>query len=67
MKRETRERVARLLFLLEERALRTTPQCACRRPIAPLLTPELREAIDKLVAAIAEEPELGIGAYIEVD
>lgn len=66
MKRETKLLVARLIFLVTERGLRDQ-QCACRRPLVPLLTPDIQKAIDALEEALAQEPEAGRGAYLEID
>jgi hypothetical protein len=66
VRRSTRSAVARLVFLVSERGLHGQA-CACRRPISSLVTPAIRSALDAVEEALAQEPDPGIGAYLEID
>lgn len=68
MKPETKRKIARLAFLLEQRdVVSKDVVCACRRPLTPFLSAAMRKALDDVIAAVADEPEPGRGAYLEVD
>ena len=66
MRRLTRSRLARLLFLLTERDLgHVDGMCPCRRPIPRLITEAIRTAIDDVEEAVQQEPDL-LGEYIDI-
>jgi hypothetical protein len=66
MRRPSRLAVAHLIYVLTERGMRDA-YCSCRRPVPAFMTDDLRDAIDAVEKALQEEPEGGIGEWIEVD
>jgi hypothetical protein len=66
VRRETRDALSLVLFLIAEQAI-SPRYCACRRPIDSLITPALRAAIDKLEALLSQEPLASRWSYLEVD
>ena len=66
MRRSTRIAIAKLTFLITERSLYPV-YCACRRQCDPLVTVEIRRALDDVEAAVADEPDDHRVNWIEVD
>jgi len=65
MRRSTRTAIAKLTFLITERSLYPV-YCACRRQCDPLVTAEIRQALDAVEASIADEPDRWI-SYVETN
>lgn len=57
MRVETKKAFAAFVFAYEERCLLNAGMCACMRPRERLDSTKLRALLDKLVAAVNDEPE----------
>lgn len=66
MRADTRSKIEKALFKIESYKISEPVLCGCRRPLPKVLPPAVEDAIDEIRAALADEPDSGIGGYIEI-